>query len=158
MNRKFLTVVLCIGICMLFAFAGSLFTPTPGSWYYTTLQKPSWNPPDWLFAPAWTVLFVLMGISVSMLIEAGMEKSEVRRGVVLFGIQLFLNLGWSASFFGMRSPVAGFAEILVLWLAIVATIAAFARVSTKAALLLVPYLMWVSFASYLNFTIVRLNP
>jgi tryptophan-rich sensory protein len=158
MNRKFLTVVLCIGICMLFAFAGSLFTPTPGSWYYTTLQKPSWNPPDWLFAPAWTVLFVLMGISVSMLIEAGMEKSEVRRGVVLFGIQLFLNLGWSASFFGMRSPIAGFAEILVLWLAIVATIAAFARVSTKAALLLVPYLMWVSFASYLNFTIVRLNP
>lgn len=158
MNRKLLTVVLCIAICMLFAFAGSLFTPTPGSWYYTTLVKPSWNPPDWLFAPAWTVLFVLMGISLSVVLEAGLEKSEVRRGVVLFGIQLFLNLGWSASFFGMRSPMAGFAEILVLWLAIVATMAAFARVSAKAAILLVPYLMWVSFASYLNFTIVRLNP
>ncbi len=158
MNNKLLTVVLCIAICMLFAFAGSLFTPVPGSWYYTTLQKPSWNPPDWLFPPVWTVLFILMGISLSMVLGAGIEKSEVRRGVVLFGIQLFLNLGWSATFFGMRSPLGGFAEILVLWLAIVATMAAFARVSSKAAILLVPYLVWVSFASYLTFTIARLNP
>jgi tryptophan-rich sensory protein len=158
MNNKLFTAALCIGICMLFAFAGSLFTPEQGSWYYTTLQKPSWNPPDWLFPPAWTVLFVLMGISVSKVITEGMEKKEVRIGFVLFGLQLFLNLGWSAAFFGMKSPLAGFVEILVLWLCIVATIAAFARVSKPAALLLVPYLCWVSFASYLNFTILRLNP
>lgn len=158
MKDKIITAVLCIAICMLFAFAGSLFTPVAGSWYYTTLIRPSWNPPDWLFPPVWTLLFVLMGLAVSMVIGAGMEKKEARNGVFLFGLQLFLNLGWSALFFGMRSPMAGFVDILLLWLCIVATMAAFARVSLPATLLMVPYLCWVSFASYLNFTIVRLNP
>lgn len=158
MNNKFRSALLCIAICMLFAFAGSLFTPEPGSWYYTTLQKPSWNPPDWLFPPVWTVLFILMGISLSMVLGAGMEKKEVRLGAALFALQLVLNLGWSASFFGMRSPLAGFIDILVLWSFIVATLVAFARVSKPAAVLLVPYLLWVSFASWLNFTILQLNP
>ena len=157
MNNKFLTAVLCVAICMLFAFAGSLFTPEPGSWYYTTLHKPAWNPPDWLFPPVWTVLFVMMGISLSLVFGAGMERKEVRIGTMLFALQLLLNLGWSATFFGMKSPLAGFVEILMLWLCIVATIVSFARVSKPAALLLVPYLCWVSFASYLNFTIVQLN-
>ncbi|NTU92963.1 MAG: tryptophan-rich sensory protein [Chlorobiaceae bacterium] len=158
MNSKFLTVAVCVSICILFAFAGSLFTPEPGSWYYTTLQKPSWNPPDWIFPPVWTLLFILMGVALSMVLEVGMEKKEVRQSAALFGLQLFLNLGWSASFFGMRSPLAGFVEILILWLAIVATIVSFSRVSRPAALLLVPYICWVSFASFLNFTILRLNP
>jgi translocator protein len=156
-NRRLPTILLCIAICMLFAFAGSIFTPEHGSWYYTTLQKPSWNPPDWLFPPVWTVLFVLMGISLSMVIGAGMEKKEARTGLALFSFQLVLNLGWSASFFGMRSPLAGFADILLLWIAIVATMVVFFRVSKVAALLLVPYLCWVSFASYLNYTILQLN-
>ncbi|NTV01694.1 MAG: tryptophan-rich sensory protein [Chlorobiaceae bacterium] len=158
MNNKLLTAGLCVAICMLFAFAGSLFTPEPGSWYYTTLNKPAWNPPDWLFPPVWTVLFVLMGVSLSLVLNVGMQQKEVRAGVMLFGLQLLLNLGWSASFFGLRSPLAGFIEILVLWSGIVATIVAFGRVSRPAALLLVPYLCWVSFASYLNFTILQLNP
>lgn len=158
MNSKFLTVAVCVSICILFAFAGSLFTPEPGSWYYTTLQKPSWNPPDWIFPPVWTLLFILMGVALSMVLEVGMEKKEVRQSAALFGLQLFLNLGWSASFFGMRSPLAGFVEIVILWLAIVATIVSFSRVSRPAALLLVPYICWVSFASFLNFTILRLNP
>jgi tryptophan-rich sensory protein len=143
---------------MLFAYAGSLFTPIAGSWYYTTLAKPAWNPPDWLFPPVWTVLFILMGVALSLVFEKGIDKKEVQKGVLLFGVQLFLNLGWSASFFGLRSPMAGFAEILVLWLFIVLTIFAFGKVSRTAALCLVPYLMWVSFASYLNFVILRLNP
>jgi len=158
MNSKIVRTILCIGICMLFAFAGSLFTPEPGSWYYTELRKPSWNPPDWLFPPVWTVLFVLMGVSLSMVLDTGKDKKALDSAAKLFGLQLFLNLGWSASFFGARSPLAGFVEILVLWAAIVATITVFARVSRPAALLLVPYLLWVSFASYLNFTILRLNP
>jgi tryptophan-rich sensory protein len=158
MNNKLLTAVLCIAICMLFAFAGSLFTPEPGSWYYTTLNKPSWNPPDWLFPPVWTVLFVLMGVSLSLVLGEGMQRREVRIGVMLFGLQLLLNLGWSASFFGLKSPLGGFVEILVLWSCIVATIVAFGRVSKPAAIMLAPYLCWVSFASYLNFTIFQLNP
>ena len=157
MNNKLLTAVLCIAICMLFAFAGSLFTPEPGSWYYTTLNKPSWNPPDWLFPPVWTLLFILMGVSLSLVLEEGIQRREVRVGVMLFGLQLLLNLGWSASFFGMKSPLAGFIEILVLLSCIVATIVAFGRVSKPAALMLAPYLCWVSFASYLNFTILQLN-
>ncbi len=157
MNNKLFTLVLCIVICMLFAFAGSLFTPVQGSWYYTVLHKPSWNPPDWLFPPVWTVLFILMGVSLSLVLGAGMERREVRSGVTLFGLQLLLNLGWSASFFGLRSPLAGFVEILVLWSAIVATIVKFGKISKPAAWLLVPYLCWVSFASYLNFTILQLN-
>jgi tryptophan-rich sensory protein len=157
-NNRTLSTVLSIGICMLFAYAGSLFTPVAGSWYYTILQRPTWNPPDWLFPPVWTVLFVLMGVALSLVFDKGIEKKEVRQGVLLFGVQLFLNLGWSVSFFGLRSPMAGFAEILVLWLFIVLTIVAFGKVSRTAALCLVPYLMWVSFASYLNFVILRLNP
>ena len=143
---------------MLFAFAGSLFTPSAGSWYYTTLVRPTWNPPGWLFPPVWTVLFVLMGIALSLVLDNGMDKKPVKISALLFGIQLVLNLGWSASFFGLKSPLAGFVEILVLWLFIVMTIAAFARISRTASLLLVPYLLWVSFASYLNFVILRLNP
>jgi tryptophan-rich sensory protein len=158
MKDKIITAVLCIAICMLFAFAGSLFTPAAGSWYYTTLVKPEWNPPDWLFPPVWTLLFVLMGVAVSLVIGVGMERKDARNGVFLFGLQLFLNLGWSATFFGMRSPMAGFVDILLLWLCIVATMASFARVSLPATLLMVPYLCWVSFASFLNFTILQLNP
>lgn len=149
--------VVCIGICMLFAFAGSLFTPEPGSWYYTTLARPSWNPPDWLFPPVWTVLFIMMGVSLSLVLEEGLEKVQVRKAALLFGLQLLLNLGWSASFFGLRSPLAGLVEIVLLWFAILATITVFNRISRTASLLLVPYLLWVSFATFLNLTIVQLN-
>ncbi|NTW51255.1 MAG: tryptophan-rich sensory protein [Chlorobiaceae bacterium] len=156
-NNRILSTALCIGICMLFAYAGSLFTPVAGSWYYTTLVKPPWNPPDWLFPPVWTLLFVLMGVALSLVLEAGIDKKEVKQAILLFGLQLFLNLGWSASFFGMRSPLAGFVEILILWLFIVMTIVTFSKVSKPAAFCLVPYLLWVSFASFLNFVILRLN-
>ncbi|NTU57604.1 MAG: tryptophan-rich sensory protein [Chlorobiaceae bacterium] len=156
-NERVLTIALCIGICMLFAYAGSLFTPVAGSWYYTTLVKPPWNPPNWLFPPVWTVLFILMGVALSLVLDKGTEKKEVRQSTLLFGVQLFLNLGWSLSFFGFQSPLAGFIEILVLWAFIVATIISFAKVSKAAAICLVPYLLWVSFASFLNFVILRLN-
>lgn len=158
MRNHVVSAILCIGICMLFAFAGSLFTPVAGSWYYTTLVKPPWNPPSWLFPPVWSVLFILMGIALSLVLDKGLDKKQVKLSALFFGIQLLLNLGWSASFFGLKSPLAGFSEILVLWVFIVMTIFVFARVSRSAALLLVPYLLWVSFASYLNFVILRLNP
>jgi tryptophan-rich sensory protein len=157
MNR-ILTFALCIGLCLAIGFGGSTFTPEPGSWYYTTLVKPAWNPPDWLFPPVWTLLFILMGTALAKVLGAGWEKNDVKAGAALFAVQLLLNLGWSASFFGLQSPLAGLAVIAPLWIFIVLTMLVFARVSKPASLMLVPYLAWVSFASFLNFTIWQLNP
>jgi tryptophan-rich sensory protein len=158
MNKQIVTLVLCIGLYLAFGFAGSTFTPEPGSWYYTTLNKPEWNPPDWLFAPVWTVLFIMMGTALAQILGKGWEKKEVKTGAVLFSVQLLLNFGWSASFFGLQSPLAALVVIALLWIFIVLTMLSFARVSKPAALLLAPYLAWVSFASFLNFTILQLNP
>jgi tryptophan-rich sensory protein len=157
MNR-ILIFALCIALCIAIGFGGSTFTPEPGSWYYTTLVKPAWNPPDWLFPPVWTLLFIMMGTALAKVLGTGWEKNEVKTGAALFAVQLLLNLGWSASFFGLQSPVAGLSVIALLWIFIVLTMLAFARVSKPASLLLVPYLAWVSFASFLNFTIWQLNP
>ncbi len=148
----------CIGLCFVFAYAGSTFTPLPGSdWYYSVLQKPSWNPPDWLFPPAWSLLFLLMGIALYLVVQQHSEKTKIRGALIVFCMQLFLNLGWSAAFFGLHSPSLALAVIVLLWLAIVLTIVKFRTVSLVAGNLLIPYLMWVTFASFLNFTIVRLN-
>jgi translocator protein len=151
-------LVLCIGLCFVFAYAGSTFTPVPGSeWYYAVLKKPSWNPPNWLFPPVWSLLFLLMGTSLALVVEQWGKKKQIKWALVLFGIQLVLNLAWSASFFGLHAPLLALAVIALLWLAIVMTIVLFRAVSPLAAYLLVPYLLWVSFASYLNVVICQLN-
>lgn len=145
-------------MCFLFAFAGSTFTPVPGSdWYYHVLNKPSWNPPDWLFPPAWSLLFLLMGIALYLVVQQYSKETKIRGALIVFGAQLLLNLGWSAAFFGLHSPVLAMVVIVLLWLAIVLTIVKFRAVSPMAGNLLIPYLMWVTFASFLNFTIVQLN-
>ncbi|TLU86032.1 MAG: tryptophan-rich sensory protein [Chlorobium sp.] len=155
MKINYLKLFLCIGICFLFAFAGSTFTPVPGSdWYYHILKKPSWNPPDWLFPPAWTLLFLLMGTALYLVSEKPGNKMTA---YAVFGVQLVLNLSWSATFFGLHSPAAALLVIVLLWLAILLCILKFREVTPAAAYLLVPYILWVSFASYLNFTIWRLN-
>jgi tryptophan-rich sensory protein len=151
-------LALCIGLCFVFAYAGSMFTPLPGSeWYYSVLNKPSWNPPDWLFPPAWSLLFLLMGVALYLVVEQHSEETKIRGALIVFGVQLFLNLGWSAAFFGLHSPLLALVVIALLWLAIVLTIVKFRTISLIAGNLLIPYLMWVTFASFLNFTIVRLN-
>jgi len=152
------TLLLCIGLCFVFAYAGSTFTPVPGSeWYYSLLKRPSWNPPDWLFPPVWTILFLLMGTSLALVVEQWGEKKQIQVALVVFGVQLLLNLGWSATFFGLHSPAMALVVIAFLWIAIVLTIVQFRAVSPVAAYLLIPYLLWVSFASYLNFIIWKLN-
>ena len=152
------TLLLCIGLCFVFAYAGSTFTPVPGSeWYYSLLKRPSWNPPDWLFPPVWTILFLLMGTSLALVVEQWGEKKQIQVALVVFGVPLLLNLGWSATFFGLHSPVMALVVIAFLWIAIVLTIVQFRAVSLVAAYLLIPYLLWVSFASYLNFIIWKLN-
>ncbi len=159
MNVNPLLLIACIALCLFVGFAGSVFTPEPGSdWYYSVLNKPSWNPPSWLFAPVWTVIFILMGISLSMIVKEGADKPIVAAALIVFGVNLFLNFGWSAMFFGLQSPFWGYLEIIALWLSIILSIVLFAAVSKTAAYLLIPYLLWVSFASYLTFTIWKLNP
>jgi len=151
-------LLLCIGLCFVFAYAGSTFTPVPGSeWYYSVLHKPSWNPPDWLFPPVWSLLFLLMGVALSLVVEQWGEKKQIQGALVVFGVQLLLNLAWSASFFGLHSPLVALSVIVLLWLAIVFTIVKFRAVSPVAGYLLIPYFLWVSFALYLNFTIWQLN-
>ena len=130
-------------------------TPEIGGWY-KTLAKPTWNPPDRVFGPVWTTLFVLMGIAAWLVWQrAGFMAAT--KPLSLFAVQLVLNVAWSWIFFGLHQPGWAFVEIVILWLAIVATTMAFFRCSKIAGWLLVPYLAWVSFASVLNFTIWRMN-
>lgn len=136
---------------------GALMTePSVRSWY-AGLNKPSFNPPDWIFGPVWTALYLMMGIALYLVWRKGLSRKEPRTAVAAFGVQLFLNLAWSFLFFYLHLPFAAFIEIILLWIAIAATMAAFARVSRAACWLMVPYLLWVSFASVLNFFLWRLN-
>jgi translocator protein len=147
-------------IVLSFAAAGigSLFTVTavsPGGWY-SQIQKPAWTPPSWLFGPVWTALYLMMAVAAWWVWRQGGWEDH-RGALVLFLVQLVLNAAWSWLFFGLHSPAAGLACIASLWIAILLTLLAFFRVSPLAGGLLVPYLLWVAFASALNFTIWRLN-
>ncbi len=129
---------------------------SPGAWY-SQLQKPDWNPPNWVFGPVWTTLFVLMGIAAFLVWRKGLERKDVKIALSIFIGQLVLNTLWSMIFFGLHSPGGALVEIMFLWLAIVATIITFAKVSKPAAWILTPYILWVSFAAYLNYSIWILN-
>lgn len=138
--------------CIVAASSGAIFRP--GAWY-DSLAKPSWRPPNWLFGPAWTVLYVMIAIAGWL---AWKKAGLFSLPLALYCVQLVLNAAWSGIFFGMRRMDLAFAEVLVLWVAIAATIWAFAGVDTTAAWLMVPYLAWVTFASVLNLAVWRLNP
>jgi tryptophan-rich sensory protein len=135
---------------------GGLATASGTSDWYPTLRKPPWTPPDWVFGPAWTTLYILMAIA-AWLVWQRRRTAEVRGALVMWWAQLALNLLWSIMFFGLRQPLWALVEIVALWIAIAATIALFARVRTLAALLLVPYIAWVTFAISLNAGIVALR-
>jgi len=136
---------------------GSVFTaPLIESWY-AGLIRPQLAPPNWIFAPVWTLLFLLMGISAFLIWEKGLNRKDVKIALSIFAGQLVLNTLWSIIFFGVHSPGWAFVEIIFLWIAILATIITFARISKLAGLLLLPYIIWVSFAGYLNFMIWLIN-
>lgn len=125
--------------------------------WYQTISKPELTPPDWVFGPVWTVLYITMGVAAYLVWRRGRTAPGVRPALVAFGVQLLLNGFWSIFFFGMRAPGLAFADIGALWLAIVLTTLLFYRLSRPAGLLMLPYLAWVSFAAALNFSIWRLN-
>jgi translocator protein len=136
---------------------GSVFTAQSIPTWYAQIQKPMFAPPNWVFGPVWTTLFALMGIAAYLVWKTQKRSSARQIALGLFALQLVLNVVWSLVFFGLRNPGLAFLEIILLWLAIAATMYSFARVSKSAALLLVPYLAWVSFAGFLNYRIWQLN-
>jgi tryptophan-rich sensory protein len=143
-----------IVLCLAAGALGGLATAQSVTVWYPTLTKPTWNPPAWVFAPVWTTLYVLMALAAWRVWRRGaIAKSALQ----LFIVQLALNVAWSFIFFGARNPGLAFAEIIVLWLAIIATTRAFWRLSQPAGMLMLPYIVWVSFAAVLNFTVWRLN-
>jgi translocator protein len=136
---------------------GTVFTAPAIPTWYRTLSKPPWNPPDAVFGPVWTTLYLAMGIALLQVSRLDRNRPEVRVALALFATQLALNLGWSYVFFGRRNISLALAEIAVLDASVVATIVAFARVRRSAAALLVPYLAWSLFATALNAEIARRN-
>ena len=154
--RSVAALIVFTGTCLLVGVSGALVTATSVREWYPLIQKPSWTPPSAAFGPVWTVLYLLMGVSVWLVWRDSLGGKR-RRALLIFAIQLALNGIWSFVFFGLRNPGRAALEIVLLWSAIVATMLAFARISRVAAGLLLPYLLWVSFAVALNLTVWNLN-
>lgn len=150
---KFLALGTWLAVSFSAALMGGLFMP--GDWF-SSLQKPSWNPPGWIFGPVWTTLYILMAVAAWLVWRQG-GWSKQRKPLLIFLVQLALNAAWTPLFFGLHQPGLALLDIALLWLAIIATIWAFRRVHLIAAALLIPYLAWVSFAAFLNYTIWQLN-
>lgn len=146
-------LITSIIICQLAGLIGAFFTMPAIKDWYQTLKKPFFAPPDWVFTPVWITLFLLMGVSL-FFVWKNKSNGESR---VVFGTQLILNILWTAFFFGLKSPGLAFIEIIFLWFAILCTIISFYRVSKIASLLLLPYILWVTFAAALNFVIWMIN-
>ena len=155
--KDIIKLLVSIAACQCAGLIGSVFTMSAIPTWYATLQKPSFTPPNWLFAPAWGTLYLLMGISAFLIWRRGLADKQVKIALMVFVIQLILNALWSVAFFGFESPLSGVIVIIVLWLAILLTILRFSKISSVAAILLLPYLLWVSFASVLNISIWVLN-
>jgi benzodiazapine receptor len=154
---NYIHLIVSIVLAQAAGLLGALFTSTGAGTWYQTIVKPSWNPPSWIFGPVWTTLYVLMGIA-SYLVWKTPPGTLRTQALILYGIQLALNALWSFVFFGAESPKWGVVVIVLLLLAILATTARFFTISKTAGYLMIPYILWVTFASVLNLTIWRLNP
>jgi tryptophan-rich sensory protein len=153
---SWLSLIPFVVVCFLAAGVGALATYSSVKTWYPHLRRPEWTPPDWLFGPVWTALYLLMAMS-AWLVWRGSNSGVRRFALILFGIQLVLNALWSVVFFGLRKIGPAFAEVLLLWMMLIATAVAFLPLSLLAAWLLIPYIAWVGFASYLNFRIWQMN-
>jgi len=151
-------LIIIVLICQSVGIIGSLFTRSSIPTWYSTLAKPSFAPPNWIFAPVWTTLYLMMGISAYLILSEGLYNPKVKKAVILFVVQLILNAIWSPLFFGLKSILLGLIVIMILWVFILLTILRFFRMSKIAGLLLIPYLLWTSFATILNFSLFILNP
>lgn len=158
-RRPLLSLAVAVIACEVVGASGSVFTAMGLESWYPSLVRPELAPPNWVFGPVWTTLFALMGVAAWLVWGelSGPDRGAARLALGIFAGQFVLNLAWSAVFFGAQSLLGGLVVIAALWLAILATIVAFYRVDWRAGALLVPYLVWVSFAAYLNYGFWALN-
>ncbi len=155
--NSILKCALFILACEAAGILGSIFTMSEIPTWYATLNRPQLSPPNWIFGPVWTTLYALMGIAAYIIWEKGVKNVKVQKALAVFGAQLVLNTLWSIIFFGLHNPRGAFAIVVALWACIIWTMVEFARFSKTAAALLFPYILWVSFASYLNYMLAILN-
>ncbi|MBU0898393.1 MAG: tryptophan-rich sensory protein [Nanoarchaeota archaeon] len=156
MNIDWSKLLVSLIACQLAGFVGAIFTTSNIATWYATINKPTFTPPNWLFAPAWTTLFILMGIALYLIWEKGSWKKNIKP-IAVFKVQLILNIVWSVLFFGIQNPFAAFIEIIFLWITILATIILFYKIDKRAAYLMIPYIAWVTFAALLNYSVWILN-
>ena len=156
--NKITRILAVVVTCLVIGYFSGMVTRSSVTTWFPTLIKPSFNPPSWVFAPVWSILFVMMGVAAGLVwdrIEA--EREAVKKALIFFAIQLGLNALWSYLFFGLRNPMLAGLEIIVLWLMIFETYIQFVKINKIAGYLLLPYVAWVSFASVLNGSIWWLN-
>ena len=150
-------IVVSIAVCELAGIVGSVFTMPAIPGWYAGLAKPSFNPPNWIFGPVWTLLYAMMGLAAYLVYEKGFKRPEVKKALAVFAAQLVMNTLWSIVFFGAHRILGAAVVIVLLWAMILATILLFHRISKAGAYLLVPYILWVSFATVLNASLYVLN-
>lgn len=156
MKIKWKTLLLCVAIPLVVGgIAGFISKDSTGM--YATLNRPPLSPPGWVFPVAWTILYILMGIASYLIVTSGAPQKSIRNAIVLYGIQLFFNFMWTFWFFNLQLYFFAFVWLVVLWVLILATIRSFSLISKSAAYLMLPYLLWVTFAGYLNLSIALLN-
>jgi translocator protein len=149
--------IIAVFICEAVGIVSGLLTQNEMTTWFSSLNKPSWNPPAYLFSPVWTTLYFLMGVSLWLVWKSNAPETQKLRAELTFALQLFLNFMWSILFFKCHSPALAFVDIILMIVTILMTIGRFARMSKLAAWLLVPYLMWVCFATVLNYRIWAMN-
>lgn len=149
--------IFSIMLCQIVGGVGAIFTSSSVSTWYPNLTKPAFTPPGWVFAPVWTILYLLMGLSLFLILVRGGERGKIIPALTIFAVQLALNGIWSYLFFGLRNPFYGFVEIVLLWIMILLTMLVFSKISKLSSMLLIPYLAWVTIAATLNFYLWRLN-
>ncbi|MBO6620822.1 MAG: tryptophan-rich sensory protein [Balneola sp.] len=146
-----------IALCLLIGFLSGISTSESISGWYSSLEKPFFNPPNWIFGPVWTFLYILMGMALGKIWSSDISGKEKNKAIFVFGSQLVINALWSIFFFGMQNPILAFIDIIILIILIVYTIKLFKPINRMASWLLYPYLVWVSFATVLNLSIILLN-
>lgn len=156
-KRTVFYIIASVLICLAVGALSGIPTSGAVPGWYATLNKPAFNPPDWIFGPVWSLLYILMGIAAGLIWSRGIQEKEVKGALAIFILQLLLNGLWSLIFFGLHSPLFALFDIMILWVFILLCMIRFLRIRRTAAYLLVPYQLWVSFAAVLNLFILILN-
>lgn len=155
--KNWIKLIISLALPQIAGISGALFTETGEGTWYRSINKPEWNPPGWVFAPVWTTIYILMGIAFYQVWKSNVPQSRKRSAMILWAVQLVFNFFWTIIFFAQHEIGWALVEIIGLWLLILLTIFAFARINKVAAWLLIPYISWVSFATLLTGTIWMLN-